>query len=38
LYYAVLEHGVRIGLEVVMPSVSSKTGHARQRIDEASEI
>ena len=35
LYYAALEHRDRIDSEVVMPSVSWKTGKAKQRINEA---
>jgi len=35
LYYAALEHRDRIGPEVVMPSVSWKTGKAKQRISKA---
>jgi hypothetical protein len=35
LYYAALEHRDRMDPEVVMPSVSRKTGKAKRRLDEA---
>jgi hypothetical protein len=35
LYYAALEHRDGIDPEVVMPSVSWKTGKAKQRINKA---
>jgi len=35
LYYAALEHRDRIDPEVVMPSVSWKTGKGKQRINKA---
>jgi hypothetical protein len=35
LYLAALEHRDRMGPEVVMPSVSWKTGKAKQRINKA---